>query len=100
MHIFNACLSNDHRYILLKSCIKRLFICLTMAALYIACVLIFAYLANHVIEKKQAESELESGIHCVGKESCASAYFKTSGDGKGLCELNRKPQGHENSERL
>ena len=95
-----------------------------MAVLYNACVLIFAiakipqpgkcltkkevifrvnkqeYLANHVIETKQAESELECGMHCVGKESCSSANFKISGDGKGLCELNRKAQGQESSERL
>ena len=48
------------------------------------------YLANHVIETKQADSELECGIHCVADESCASVNFMTSGIGKGLCELNNK----------
>ena len=99
------------------------FICLSMAALYTVCALIFAvtkipqpgkcsieeaifrvnkqeYLANHVIETKQAESELECGMHCVRKESCASANYKTSGVGKGVCELNSKPSRDEISERL
>ena len=58
------------------------------------------YLTNHVIETKQAESELECGMHCVGKESCASANYKTSGVGKGLCELNSKPSRDEISDRL
>jgi hypothetical protein len=48
------------------------------------------YLANHVIETKQAESELQCGIHCVGDGSCTSVNYKTSGIGKGLCELNSK----------
>ncbi|XP_028417794.1 uncharacterized protein LOC114542445 isoform X1 [Dendronephthya gigantea] len=47
-------------------------------------------LANHVIERKQADSELECGLHCVGHESCASVNYKTSGIGKGLCELNKR----------
>ena len=48
------------------------------------------YLANHVIETKQADSELECGIHCVANGSCASVNYKTSGAGKGRCELNNK----------
>ena len=48
------------------------------------------YLANHVIETKQAGSELECGLHCVRDGSCASVNYKTSGDGKGRCELNDK----------
>ncbi|XP_028415955.1 uncharacterized skeletal organic matrix protein 5-like [Dendronephthya gigantea] len=48
------------------------------------------FLANHVIERKQADSELECGLHCVGHESCASVNYKTSGIGKGLCELNKR----------
>ena len=46
------------------------------------------YLANHVIETKEAGSELECGLHCVRDGSCVSANYKTSGDGKGRCELN------------
>ncbi|XP_028396184.1 uncharacterized protein LOC114520158 [Dendronephthya gigantea] len=46
------------------------------------------YLANHVIDTKQAESEFECGLHCVRKESCASVNYKISGIGKGRCELN------------
>ena len=94
-----------------------------MAVLYTACALIFAitkmpqpgkcsiketiflvkkqeYLANHAIETKLTESELECGMHCVGNESCASINYKTSGAGKGLCELNSKPQRQEISKRL
>ena len=48
------------------------------------------YLANHVIETKQAESELQCGTRCVGDGSCTSVNYKTSGIGKGLCELNSK----------
>ncbi len=48
------------------------------------------YLASHVIETRQAENELECGMHCLKVGSCASANFKTSGIGKGLCELNNK----------
>ena len=48
------------------------------------------YLANHAIETKQAYSELECGLHCVADGSCASVNYKTSGDGKGRCELNDK----------
>ncbi len=48
------------------------------------------YLANHVLETRQAETELECGMHCVGHGSCASVNYKTSGNGKGLCELNKK----------
>ena len=48
------------------------------------------YLANHVIKTKQAETELECGLHCVADGPCASVNYKTSGIGKGLCELNSK----------
>ena len=48
------------------------------------------YLENHVIEIKQADSEFECGIHCVPDKLCASVNYKTSGIGKGRCELNNK----------
>jgi hypothetical protein len=48
------------------------------------------YLAYHVIETKQAESELQCGMHCVRVRSCVSVNYKISGIGKGLCELNNK----------
>ena len=48
------------------------------------------YLANHIIETKQADSELKCGIHCLGDKSCTSVNYKTSGIGKGRCELNDK----------
>ena len=49
------------------------------------------YLANHVIETKQAEGELQCSTHCVRVGSCVSVMnYKTSGIGKGLCELNSK----------
>jgi hypothetical protein len=55
------------------------------------------YLANHVMETKQAGSELECGILCVADGSCASVNYKTSGIGKGLCELNSKTLTQETS---
>ena len=48
------------------------------------------YLSNHVIETKQAVSELECGILCVRHGSCESVNYKTSGIGKGRCELNNR----------
>ncbi|XP_028403166.1 neurexin-4-like [Dendronephthya gigantea] len=48
------------------------------------------YLANHVIETKQAEFEFECGLLCARHESCASINYKTSGADKGRCELNYK----------
>ncbi|XP_028393426.1 contactin-associated protein like 5-3-like [Dendronephthya gigantea] len=85
---------------------------LTMAVLVSICALIFTsqilqqgdcstvqvffqkkpgeYLANHVIETKQAETELECSSHCVDHGSCVSVNYKTSGIGKGRCELNSK----------
>ena len=53
------------------------------------------YLTNHVIETKQAESELECGLYCVADGSCASVNYKTSGIGKGRCELNSKTSDKE-----
>ena len=93
--------------------IKTLLICLGMAVLFSFCALMFVgipqngeflvidqealfrvnkqqYLANPVIETKQAPSESECIFHCVGEESCSSVNYKTSGIGKGLCELNSK----------
>ena len=46
------------------------------------------YLANHVIVRKQAESESECGLYCVADGSCASVNYKISGIDKGRCELN------------
>jgi hypothetical protein len=50
------------------------------------------YLANIIMSSKtkQAESELQCGILCVRDGSCTSVNYKTSGIGKGLCELNSK----------
>ena len=48
------------------------------------------YLANHVMETKQAKSELICGYYCAKNKSCTSINYKTSGDGKGRCELNNK----------
>ena len=104
-------------------CIKTLLICLAMTVLFSFCALMFAlagipqngeclvtdqealfrvnkqqYLANPVIETKQAPSETECIFHCVGEESCTSVNYKTSGIGKGRCELNSKPGLQETSE--
>ena len=49
------------------------------------------YLADHVVETEQAHSEIECGVRCiVSEKSCTSVNFKTSGIGKGRCELNKK----------
>ena len=48
------------------------------------------YLANHILERKQASSELDCGMHCVTDKSYASVNYKISGIGKGRCELNDK----------
>ena len=48
------------------------------------------YIANHIIDTKQADNEFECGIHCVADGSCASVNYKTSGEDKGRCELNDK----------
>ena len=48
------------------------------------------YLANHVVETKHAETEFECGMLCVVHGSCVSVNYKTSGIGKGRCELNSK----------
>ena len=48
------------------------------------------YLANHIIATKQADSELDCSMHCAADGSCVSVNFKTSGIGKGRCELNNK----------
>ena len=48
------------------------------------------YLANHVLQTKQAESELHCGLLCFRHQLCASVNYKTSGTGKGRCELNYK----------
>ena len=48
------------------------------------------YLPNHVYERKQTDSQLACCLSCVRNESCASVNYKTSGIGKGLCELNKK----------
>ena len=48
------------------------------------------YLKNHVVETKQAKSELKCGFYCAKNKSCTSINYKTSGDDKGQCELNNK----------
>ena len=48
------------------------------------------YLMNHVYERKQTNNEFACSLSCVRDESCKSVNYKTSGIGKGLCELNKK----------
>ena len=48
------------------------------------------YLMNHVYERKQTSNEFACSLSCVRDESCESVNYKTSGIGKGLCELNKK----------
>ena len=49
------------------------------------------YPANHIIETKQANTEFECDLHCVGHGSCESVNYKSSENGKGRCKLNNKP---------
>ena len=42
------------------------------------------------METKQADSELKCGFYCAKNQSCTSINYKTSGEGKGRCELNNK----------
>ena len=56
------------------------------------------YLANYVIRTTKAKSEQECATHCFKESQCASVNFKTSGDGKGLCELNSKTLDEESNE--
>ncbi len=51
------------------------------------------FLANYVIQAKEASSESECGIYCSRNKRCASVNYKTSGINKGLCELNSKSLG-------
>ena len=53
--------------------------------------------------KKQVGSELECSMHYVADGSCVSVNFKTSGIGKGQCDLNNKtlediPDADENAQ--
>ena len=51
------------------------------------------YLPNHAFLRKQAESKLECmycSMHCARNDLCSSVNYKTTGIGKGLCELNDK----------
>ena len=48
------------------------------------------YLADHLIETKHADDEMECSSYCAAEKSCMSVNFKTSGIGKGRCELNNK----------
>ena len=48
------------------------------------------YLPNHVMKTKQADSDLVCGLYCIADKSCTSVNYKTSGIGKGRCELNNK----------
>ena len=48
------------------------------------------YLPNHVMKTKQADSDLVCGLYCIADKSCTSINYKTSGIGKGRCELNNK----------
>ncbi|XP_028398844.1 sushi, von Willebrand factor type A, EGF and pentraxin domain-containing protein 1-like [Dendronephthya gigantea] len=60
------------------------------------------HLGNHVIDTKQTNDELECAMHCVDDGSCESVNYKTSGIGKGLCELNNStlPKTSNANERI
>ena len=48
------------------------------------------YLANHVMETTQVDSEKKCVFRCAVNKSCTSINYKTSGSDKGRCELNNK----------
>ena len=48
------------------------------------------YLANHVMETTQVDSETKCAFRCAANKSCTSINYKTSGSDKGRCELNNK----------
>ena len=48
------------------------------------------YLANHVMETTQVDSEKTCAFRCTANKSCSSINYKTSGSDKGRCELNNK----------
>ena len=48
------------------------------------------YLANHVMETTQVESEKKCAYRCAVNKSCTSINYKTSGSDKGRCELNNE----------
>ena len=52
-------------------------------------------LLNHVYKRKQTDNEFACSLSCARNESCRSVNYKTSGNDKGLCELNT---GNEKSE--
>ena len=47
---------------------------------------------NHVIETANVRDERECGLFCIRHNSCTSANYQTSGNGKGLCQLISKPR--------
>ena len=48
------------------------------------------YLANHVMETTQVDSEKKCAFRCAANKSCTSINYKTEGSDKGRCELNNK----------
>ena len=62
------------------------------------------YLANYVIHTETVENEFNCVTYCVDHITCASVNYKTSGNDKGLCELNSEAiddstnEGTDNSE--
>lgn len=48
------------------------------------------YLANHVIERREEDTEFDCSLRCVGHSTCVSINYKISGNDQGLCELNNK----------
>ena len=45
------------------------------------------YLANHVIETKHFQTELQCSMLCVGHGSCVSVNYEPTGAVEGRCEL-------------
>ena len=48
------------------------------------------YLANHVMETTQVDSEKTCVFRCAANKSCTSINYKTSGSDKGRCEFKNK----------
>ena len=94
---------------IITECQKSIHASLTMAVLLTICALIFIsrisqpgycltvqaifrkkagkYLANHVIETKHVETELQCSMLCLAHGSCVSVNYEPTGAVKGRCEL-------------
>jgi hypothetical protein len=55
------------------------------------------YLSHSVIRTKRGKTELECAVYCSRDEECVSVNYKTTGEERGLCELNNKTHPFTNN---